>query len=123
MALGQGCGPRPISVLQSRRRSPDPGSLVRSSERTECFVPGYSVDGRGGSPSVFGERRFSFSTSRFVDRSSGSIHASFRRTKFLIAMLRSEERRVGKECVSTCSSRWSPYHSKKKKSNIIHERI
>src|SRR3546814_12410361 len=27
---------------------------------------------------------------------------------------RSEERRVGKECVSTCRSRWSPYPSKKK---------
>src|SRR3546814_3196405 len=26
------------------------------------------------------------------------------------AFLRSEERRVGKECVSTCRSRWSPYH-------------
>src|SRR3546814_14784335 len=23
---------------------------------------------------------------------------------------RSEERRVGKECVSTCRTRWSPYH-------------
>src|SRR3546814_11573930 len=28
---------------------------------------------------------------------------------------RSEERRVGKECVSTCRSRWSPYHEKQKK--------
>src|SRR3546814_16868925 len=28
--------------------------------------------------------------------------------------VRSEERRVGKECVSTCRSRWSPYHIKKK---------
>src|SRR3546814_21174103 len=28
---------------------------------------------------------------------------------------RSEERRVGKECVSTCHSRWSPLHSKKLK--------
>src|SRR3546814_11153540 len=27
---------------------------------------------------------------------------------------RSEERRVGKECVSTCRSRWAPYHKKKK---------
>src|SRR3546814_18052348 len=27
--------------------------------------------------------------------------------------IRSDERRVGKECVSTCRSRWSPYHSKK----------
>src|SRR3546814_2576571 len=26
------------------------------------------------------------------------------------APFRSEERRVGKECVSTCRSRWSPYH-------------
>src|SRR3546814_13189952 len=31
------------------------------------------------------------------------------REKF-IADPRSEERRVGKECVSTCRSRWSPYH-------------
>src|SRR3546814_12845934 len=28
----------------------------------------------------------------------------------LIGEDRSEERRVGKECVSTCRSRWSPYH-------------
>src|SRR3546814_18012758 len=28
---------------------------------------------------------------------------------------RSEERRVGKECVSTCRSRWSPYTYKKKR--------
>src|SRR3546814_9734473 len=27
-----------------------------------------------------------------------------------VTILRSEERRVGKECVSTCRSRWSPYH-------------
>src|SRR3546814_20426584 len=28
----------------------------------------------------------------------------------LFEIVRSEERRVGKECVSTCRSRWSPYH-------------
>src|SRR3546814_948421 len=28
----------------------------------------------------------------------------------IILWFRSEERRVGKECVSTCRSRWSPYH-------------
>src|SRR3546814_5325630 len=27
-----------------------------------------------------------------------------------LVIYRSEERRVGKECVSTCRSRWSPYH-------------
>src|SRR3546814_3981138 len=34
----------------------------------------------------------------------GQLVAQFRRAA------RSEERRVGKECVSTCRSRWSPYH-------------
>src|SRR3546814_8534154 len=31
-------------------------------------------------------------------------------TNFTYMIQRSEERRVGKECVSTCRSRWSPYH-------------
>src|SRR3546814_13720772 len=34
---------------------------------------------------------------------------------------RSEERRVGKECVSTCRSRWSPYHEKKNNHKKTHE--
>src|SRR3546814_12047629 len=33
-----------------------------------------------------------------------------------VANFRSDERRVGKECVSQCRSRWSPYHYKKKNS-------
>src|SRR3546814_16628513 len=33
------------------------------------------------------------------------------------ARTRSEERRVGEECVSTCKSRWLPYHEKKKHTN------
>src|SRR3546814_11804378 len=28
----------------------------------------------------------------------------------ILYLFRSEDRRVGKECVSTCRSRWSPYH-------------
>src|SRR3546814_4508030 len=36
-----------------------------------------------------------------VERAAGSPRAG---------RARSEERRVGKECVSTCRSRWSPYH-------------
>src|SRR3546814_21188726 len=34
------------------------------------------------------------------------------------SIYRSEERRVGKECVSSCRSRWSPYHEKKKQCKI-----
>src|SRR3546814_6171174 len=39
-----------------------------------------------------------------ADPSQSRPPASFRKP------WRSEERRVGKECVSTCRSRWSPYH-------------
>src|SRR3546814_18340215 len=35
-----------------------------------------------------------------------------------LAARRSEERRVGKECVSTCRSRCAPYHSKQKNTKI-----
>src|SRR3546814_17423740 len=34
---------------------------------------------------------------------------SVRQPLGVVAGIRSEERRVGKECVSTCRSRWSPY--------------
>src|SRR3546814_15134793 len=45
-----------------------------------------------------------------VDRRMGqSLHRVVR------GFERSEERRVGKECVSKCRSRWSPYHEKKNK--------
>ena len=30
--------------------------------------------------------------------------------KYLMGFIRSEERRVGKECLRLCRSRWSPYH-------------
>src|SRR3546814_15688301 len=37
----------------------------------------------------------------------------------LPAKQRSEARRVGKECVSTCRSRWPPHHYKKKPHNML----
>src|SRR3546814_17544770 len=37
-----------------------------------------------------------------------------------VAPARSEERRVGKECVSPCRSRWSPSHYKKKNHTQTH---
>src|SRR3546814_18046203 len=42
------------------------------------------------------------------------------RRDVLALHVRSEERRVGKECVSTCRSRWSPYHYKKKHQESIY---
>src|SRR3546814_11907406 len=39
------------------------------------------------------------------------------------ARLRSEERRVGKECVSTCRSRWLPYQYKKKTTHLTYKEV
>src|SRR3546814_18043455 len=47
---------------------------------------------------LFGARFFQDCAARHDDVAAAAVH------------LRSEERRVGKECVSTCRSRWSPYH-------------
>src|SRR3546814_5770687 len=47
-----------------------------------------------------------------VDESTSDLHAlpPLLRHAPALNSHRSEERRVGKECVSTCRSRWSPYH-------------
>src|SRR3546814_12872594 len=41
------------------------------------------------------------------------VHHLRAEAAFIIQHIISEERRVGKECVSTCSSRWSPYQYNK----------
>src|SRR3546814_17035946 len=56
-------------------------------------VGGRSLDLRGQGEGVLGFAR--------EERRRPSMHP---------VVVRSEERRVGKECVSTCRSRWSPYH-------------
>src|SRR3546814_5724238 len=52
------------------------------------------------------------SSIRKITPCSASTHSAKGRT--MCISTRSEERRVGKECVSTCRCRWSPYHSKQK---------
>src|SRR3546814_19019052 len=47
-----------------------------------------------------------------------ALTSQLRQALALVDVRRSEERRVGKECVSTCSSRWSPYDKKKKRETI-----
>src|SRR3546814_17023190 len=53
---------------------------------------------------------------RVIDPKTSDIEDGAVRVSFSQAYEsdRSEERRVGKECVSTCRNRWAPYHSKKK---------
>src|SRR3546814_15490500 len=62
------------------------------SDLPEIVTP--SADGKGRAATYLG----------FTHDSKGSISKGQRCTT-----VRSEERRVGKECVSTCRSRWSPY--------------
>src|SRR3546814_8451204 len=45
-----------------------------------------------------------------IQEVEGVSRAAQNITQLLFRLRRSEERRVGKECVSTCRSRWSPYH-------------
>src|SRR3546814_10557946 len=52
---------------------------------------------------------------RVADAAGGQPEAIDRPVEIMLPIAlperqRSEERRVGKECVSTCRSRWSPYH-------------
>src|SRR3546814_12125739 len=66
-----------------------------------------------------------------IDPITGELWGNYPQTYSLVGIIncavllskpwsecRSEERRVGKECVSTCRSRWSPYHSKKTRINL-----
>src|SRR3546814_15999670 len=52
--------------------------------------------------------------------SSSSLTVNSRRSTSISDSSRSEERRVGKECVSPCKSRWWPYHEKKNKNHKKH---
>src|SRR3546814_14596306 len=54
-----------------------------------------------------------YGTMTFGEVAAGAIRLAadgFPTSSMLASFVRSEERRVGKECVSTCRSRWSPYH-------------
>src|SRR3546814_13503507 len=56
-----------------------------------------------------------------VENAIGRLRRNLpRKTNLDDLSARSEERRVGKECVSTCRSRWSPYHYKKKTNHTKH---
>src|SRR3546814_14682320 len=82
--------------------------------------------GRGGEKLALGKRMLfldygdgvadSKLTGPFIERRLGckGTARNMRSIASIVAKLRSEERRVGKECVSTCRSRWWRNHEKKK---------
>src|SRR3546814_15548922 len=68
-----------------------------------------------GDPGPLGERARLFVIAGIVGDDGDALFLQLQRNRFPDAAAaagddRSEERRVGKECVSTCRSRWSPYH-------------
>src|SRR3546814_4131672 len=68
-----------------------------------CALP-ISCAKNGSIAAVMAIYHFSAKVISRANGSSAVASAAYR------AAERSEERRVGKECVSTCRSRWSPYH-------------
>src|SRR3546814_12368229 len=101
----------------------------RLPERIKCYTPsvhndiiegrqmqvdiymGISPSGILRSPLVFNARtyRHKFHKKRIAAVVNPDAVPAFFKDRFGRG-IRSEERRVGKECVSTCRSRWSPYH-------------
>src|SRR3546814_3873855 len=74
-----------------------------------CALPICMVNSHFGTPNGWPDEGRTFVSARdLVTLAQAMIerhHALYRRY-----IGRSEERRVGKECVSTCRSRWSQYH-------------
>src|SRR3546814_13830905 len=80
-------------------------------------LPGLQFVAQRAQPRFMGRHRRNLLRSLTLDRPSA---AWFPSTELLLvhpSPTRSEERRVGKECVSTCRSRWSPLHEKNKQTN------
>src|SRR3546814_20450608 len=87
---------RSTSRPSSRGRERSSSAPTSGERRSAARMP----PGFGGSPAI---------DLLTVARSSDASGVS---SAWRLASDRSEERRVGKECVSTCRSRWSPYHYK-----------
>src|SRR3546814_16391133 len=79
------------------------GSVLAAGSTTVCTftVPGYAPEA--------GEALVNTVTVD-TDRADDTDTSTVRTEEVDVLPERSEERRVGKECVSTCRSRWSPYH-------------
>src|SRR3546814_18647957 len=89
--------------------------LVSSQKVIEVIAP-VMPELLGGSADLSGSNNTKAKSQRVLTRDDAGgnyLHYGVREHAMAAAMngmaLRSEERRVGKECVSTCRSRWSPY--------------
>ena len=81
------------------------------------FVAGSLVVAKGARFTIVASRFNDFIVDRLVGGAVDTLvrHGAVRANITIVRVpgsweLRSEERRVGKECTSWCRSRWSPYH-------------
>src|SRR3546814_3026442 len=87
-------------------RISDWSSDVCSSDLTEQLLGLDELPGAADSTTELGRAGQELAAMQSAFRRSPWAH----RNPVDVEVPRSEERRVGKECVSTCRSRWSPYH-------------
>src|SRR3546814_3914990 len=78
--------------------------------RSQLFKPFVSNKEGGFGIGAFEARALAAAMNGRIDVESREGEGSRFTLILPVAVPRSEERRVGKECVSTCRSRWSPYH-------------
>src|SRR3546814_12911469 len=86
----------------------DSAGSVRDRMQARIPSPGGTYPLVGSHPSNTENSRIPMTLSQKLGTDTPTSAADM--TVVSIQLFRSEERRVGKECVSTCKSRWSPYH-------------
>src|SRR3546814_12840297 len=89
------------TLFRSERQAAGYAAIrVVAAAHRDFAVRGVDIDPLARAQREFGVDRSALGAERDDDHPVGGGGEGFR----------SEERRVGKECVSTCRSRWSPYH-------------
>src|SRR3546814_12336904 len=105
---------RDYPVLGSFVRSADPNAARYSREMYDTLhkaeqvyrtARAYQIEGRvDDAHRLIEDNKTLLSQRKMLDTARGTV------SRLRKQMDRSEERRLGKECVSTCRSRWSPDH-------------
>src|SRR3546814_11808654 len=91
---------RSIAVHDHRAFRPQFADLAHGQFARACFIHNLEIGGGDGGAAAFGA----------VEIILARMGGDGRHRLGHPPAARSEERRVGTECVSTCRSRWSPYH-------------
>src|SRR3546814_136739 len=104
-----------VSLLEDVRRDVAPEIAAAAIARYLAAFPGIDSDAYAAAYSVVGAQRncrIAGTFTRLWKRDGKPGYLRF--MKRVWRLIRSAERRVGKEWVRTCRSRWAAYHSKKK---------